>query len=165
MKRNIALKWVNLSISTGDCTHIRGVFSALSSIYDRVFLQKKLTALNKKSPSQISYTVLNTPILSFLRWGYIYSSYFLKSASFGRISRNYAETVPFHKISASENQVKLRYFSQWDLLVFYFGELTHSVPACLEACQASMMELFAKIINSQQQLFLNVMRNCWSHNF
>ena len=103
MKRNIALKWVNLSISTGDCTHIRGVFSALSSIYDRVFLQKKLTALNKKSPSQISYTVLNTPILSFLRWGYIYSSYFLKSASFGRISRNYAETVPFHKISASEN--------------------------------------------------------------
>ena len=165
MKRNIGLKWVNLSISAGVCTHIRGVFSALSGIYDRAFLQKQLTALSKKSPSQMFYTVLNMPMLLFSRRGYIYSSYLLKSASFGRIARNYAETVPFHKISASENQVKLRYFSQWDLLAFYFGELTHSVPACLEACQASMMELFAKIINSQQQLFLNVMRNCWSHNF
>ena len=32
--------------------------------------------------------------------------------SFGRLARNYAETVPFHKISTSGNQVKLRYFSQ-----------------------------------------------------
>ena len=32
--------------------------------------------------------------------------------SFGRITRNYVETVPFHKISTPGNQVKLRYFSQ-----------------------------------------------------
>ena len=32
--------------------------------------------------------------------------------SFGRIARNYAETVPFHKISKLRNQVKLRYFMQ-----------------------------------------------------
>ena len=35
------------------------------------------------------------------------------SHSFGRIARNYAETVPFHKISTPGNQVKLRYFLQW----------------------------------------------------
>ena len=33
--------------------------------------------------------------------------------SFGRIARNYAETVPFHKISTSWNYVKLRYLTQW----------------------------------------------------
>ena len=32
--------------------------------------------------------------------------------SFGRIARNYAETVPFPKISTPGNQVKLQYFSQ-----------------------------------------------------
>ena len=34
------------------------------------------------------------------------------SHSFGRFARNYAETVPFHKISTPGNQVKSRYFSQ-----------------------------------------------------
>ena len=29
-----------------------------------------------------------------------------------RIARNYAETVPFHKISIPENKVKLLYFTQ-----------------------------------------------------
>ena len=32
--------------------------------------------------------------------------------SFGRIARNYAETVPFHKIFTPGNQMKLRYFIQ-----------------------------------------------------
>ena len=32
--------------------------------------------------------------------------------SFWRIARNYAETVPFRKISTPGNQVKLQYFSQ-----------------------------------------------------
>ena len=32
----------------------------------------------------------------------------------GTVSRNYAETVLFRKISAPENQVKIRYFSQWN---------------------------------------------------
>ena len=37
--------------------------------------------------------------------------------SFGRIARNYAETVPSHKISAPGNEVKLRYFMQYVTLV------------------------------------------------
>ena len=32
--------------------------------------------------------------------------------SFGRFAQNYAETVPFRKISTPGNQMKLRYFSQ-----------------------------------------------------
>ena len=31
--------------------------------------------------------------------------------SFGRIDRNYAETVPFYKISTPGDKVKLQYFS------------------------------------------------------
>ena len=30
-----------------------------------------------------------------------------------RFARNYAETVPFHKISTPGNKVKLRYLAQW----------------------------------------------------
>ena len=30
--------------------------------------------------------------------------------TFGQIARNYPETLPFHKISAPGNQMKLRYF-------------------------------------------------------
>ena len=30
-----------------------------------------------------------------------------------RLAQNYAEIVPFHKISTPENWVKLQYFSQW----------------------------------------------------
>ena len=37
---------------------------------------------------------------------------------FGRFTRNYAETVPFHKISTPRNQVKLRYFSQCCMCIF-----------------------------------------------
>ena len=33
--------------------------------------------------------------------------------SFGRFTQNYAETVPFHKISTLGNLVKLGYFTQW----------------------------------------------------
>ena len=36
--------------------------------------------------------------------------------SFGRIARNSAETVPFHKISTPENSVKSRDFSQCECL-------------------------------------------------
>ena len=38
---------------------------------------------------------------------------------FRRFARKYAETVPFHKISISGNQVKLRYFSQWFCLLLF----------------------------------------------
>ena len=40
--------------------------------------------------------------------------------SFGRIARNYAETMTFRKISTPGNQVKLRYFSQWKWRNFSF---------------------------------------------
>ena len=35
------------------------------------------------------------------------------SQSFGRIARNFAQIVPFHKISAAGNQVKFRCLTQW----------------------------------------------------
>ena len=63
MKQNIGLKWVNLSISKSDCELIRGVFSILQSIYDRVFLQKQLTALKKKSPYYFCERDTYTPII------------------------------------------------------------------------------------------------------
>ena len=42
------------------------------------------------------------------------------SHSFGRFARNYAETVPFHKISTQGNLVKLRYFTQCFLQFNFF---------------------------------------------
>ena len=39
--------------------------------------------------------------------------------SFGRIAQNYAETVHFHKISTTGNQVKLQYFSQRQEIMKY----------------------------------------------
>ena len=41
--------------------------------------------------------------------------------SFGRITRNYAEIVPFRKISTPENYVKLRYFMQCYVKMSVFG--------------------------------------------
>ena len=38
--------------------------------------------------------------------------------SFGGFARNYAETVPFRKISTPGNQVKSRYFSQCQKIIF-----------------------------------------------
>ena len=45
--------------------------------------------------------------------------------SFGRIARNYVETVPFRKISTPGNQVKLRYFLQCEVLSL--GNCGHNV--------------------------------------
>ena len=55
------------------------------------------------------------------------------SHSFGRIARNYAETVPFRKISTPGNQVKLRYFSQCGLIQFQLEKAiqTQSFPFCM----------------------------------
>ena len=66
----------------------------------------------KQSFSQIIHdisTEKNTVISpDFLVWKFCWKARFLHS--FGRIARNYAETVPFRKISIPGNQVKLRYF-------------------------------------------------------
>ena len=57
-----------------------------------------------------SCTAENTVILpNFLVWKFCGKAEF--PHSFGQFARNYAETVPFHKISTPGNQVKLRYFS------------------------------------------------------
>ena len=58
-------------------------------------------------------TAKNTVISpDFLVWKFCGKAQFLDS--FGRFARNYAEIVSFRKISAPGNQVKLRYFSQWE---------------------------------------------------
>ena len=51
--------------------------------------------------------------------------------SFGRIARNYAETMTFRKLSTPGNQVKLQYFSQRSILssfskdeILFFKTLT-----------------------------------------
>ena len=58
-----------------------------------------------------SFTMKNTVISpDFLVWQFSGKAQF--PHSFGRFAQNYAETVPFRKISKPGNQVKLRYFSQ-----------------------------------------------------
>ena len=59
----------------------------------------------------VRITVKNIVISrDFLVWKYCGKTQF--SHSFGRVAWNYAETVPFLKISKPGNQVKLWYFSQ-----------------------------------------------------
>ena len=67
-----------------------------------------------KSKSEI-YTAKNT-VLSpdFLMWKFCGKAQF--PHSFEQIARNYAETMPFCKISTPGNQVKLWYFSQCYIL-------------------------------------------------
>ena len=61
--------------------------------------------------SFVSNTTKNTKISpNFLTWTFCGKAQFPQS--FGQIAQNYAETVPFYKISTPENKVKLWYFSQ-----------------------------------------------------
>ena len=59
------------------------------------------------------YFTEKNPVISpsFLVWKFCGKAQFLHR--FGRIVRNYAETVHFHKISTPVNLVKLRDFSQY----------------------------------------------------
>ena len=67
------------------------------------------------SVKEIIYTLKNTVISpNFLVWRFCRKEQF--PHSFGRLARDYGETVPFHKISTLGNQVKLRYFLQCYLL-------------------------------------------------
>ena len=60
----------------------------------------------------LTITAKNTVMShDFLMWKFCGKAQF--PHSFGRIARNYAETMPCRKISTPGNQVKLRYFSQW----------------------------------------------------
>ena len=70
-------------------------------------------------------TAENTVISpNFLVWKFCGKTQF--PHSFGRFTRSYAETVPFHKISTPENQVKfrkLRYFAKWNFRLTWYNFL------------------------------------------
>ena len=58
--------------------------------------------------------VLNggTDDLQYVYFSLTFCCYRLKTYAETDLYRNYAETVPFHKISTPENYLKLRYFTQ-----------------------------------------------------
>ena len=60
-------------------------------------------------------TIAKNTVISrnFLVWKFCAKAQFQQS-----IGRNYAETVPLHKVSTPGNQVKLRHFLQWSLFFF-----------------------------------------------
>ena len=70
-------------------------------------------------------TAENTVISrNFLVWKFCGKTQF--PHSFRRFTRSYAETVPFHKISTPENQVKfrkLRYFIKWNFRLMWYNFL------------------------------------------
>ena len=83
-----------------------------------------------------AHTAKNTVISpNFLVWKFCGKTQFLQS--FGRIARNYAETVPVQKIFTPRNLVKLRYFPQCNLytpihsfeitlsIIYYFWQYNH----------------------------------------
>ena len=74
----------------------------------------------------LNNTAKNTSLSpDFLVWKFCGKAQF--SYSFGPISRTYAETVPFRKISTPGNQVKLWHFSQCNM--FWRGAMF-----CFEFC-------------------------------
>ena len=74
-------------------------------------------------------TAKNTLILpNFLVWKFCGKAQF--PHSFWQLARNYAETVPFHKISTTGNQVKLLYFSQWNLFRTNSELIIHREHCC-----------------------------------
>ena len=77
--------------------------------------QEKLASLCYFRPCHTEYETYNTGkniVISpdFLVWRFCGKAKFPRS--FRWIAQNYAETVPFRKISTPGNQMKLRYFSQ-----------------------------------------------------
>ena len=68
-------------------------------------------------------TLLKNTVISphFLVWTLCGKAQF--QHSFGRFTRNYVETVPFHKISSPEDLMKLQYFTQWEPYIDY-----HKIP-------------------------------------
>ena len=80
----------------------------------RAFFHDLCKELMKKE-TVTTITVKNTVISPyFLVWKFYGKAQF--PHSFVTMARNYAETVPFHKISTPGNQVKLLDFSQWKVI-------------------------------------------------
>ena len=69
--------------------------------------------LTKQQPIQHCVNTVISP--NFLFWNFCGKVQF--THSFGRFNRNYAGTVPFHKISTAGNWVKLRCFTQCEELL------------------------------------------------
>ena len=84
---------------------------------ERKFKNSPITPISSKfvkSAAVFKPLTAKNPVISpsFLVWKFCGKAQFPNS--FGRFSRNHAETVPFHKISTPENLVKLRDFcSGW----------------------------------------------------
>ena len=75
--------------------------------------QFELMLFSKSWKYTSTNTAKNTVITpDFLVWKLCGKAQF--PHSFRRFAHNYAETVPFRKISTPGNQVKLRYFLQWN---------------------------------------------------
>ena len=91
-------------------------------IFMIMFLLIPLQMTGSMKTNIIRLTVKNAVISpNFLVWKFCGKAQF--SHSFGRIARNYPETVAFCKISTPGNQVKLRHFSQWEILTLTRSEL------------------------------------------
>ena len=75
-------------------------------------------------------TAKNTVISpDFPVWKFCGKAQFLHSCR--RFARNYAETVPFHKISTPGNKVKLRYFLQRVLQIIWKKTISLYFLSCL----------------------------------
>ena len=86
--------------------------------------------------SQTSENSVISP--NFLVWKFCGKAQF--PHSLGRIARNSAESVPFHKISTPENYVKLRYFTLGRQL-FSQKSTNINVSQCLKYSARAMSEI------------------------
>ena len=78
----------------------------------RISIKEDRSDIIVKTRCFYSFTTAKKTVIlpEFLVWKFCGKAQF--PHSFGRFVRNYAETVPFHKISTPGNSVKLRYFMQ-----------------------------------------------------
>ena len=95
------------------------IIEALPSYRDwLLFLKLIFYKVTKSCTNSKMITAKNTVVSpNFLVWKFCRKAQFLHSI--GRIARNYAEIVPFCKISTPGNQVILQYFLQWTLIHFF----------------------------------------------
>ena len=94
---------------------------------------------NVKNRQLFLYNSLRKIPTDFLVWKFCGKAQF--SHSFGRFARNYAETVPFRKISTPANQLTLRYFSQWLVMSDYLLSV-----ASVQFIKANPKPVFEKLV-------------------
>ena len=86
--------------------------------YMKAFLRQEVTVSDihadviSRITSSEYFALLNTSLQKIPYFHLISCGKAQFPHSLGRITRNYAETLPFHKISTPGNWVKLRYFLQ-----------------------------------------------------